>query len=49
MDAVVLAGGPHDELAARTPGAPNKAFVEIRGATLVEQEQSQGDHAPHGD
>lgn len=34
---VVLAGGPHDELAARTPGAPNKAFVEIAGVTLVER------------
>lgn len=37
MDAVVLAGGPHDELAATTPGAPNKAFVEINGVTLVER------------
>jgi len=37
MDAVVLAGGPHDELAAHTAGAPNKAFVEIRGVTLVER------------
>ena len=37
MDALVLAGGPHDELAAYTPGAPNKAFVEINGATLVER------------
>ena len=35
--AVVLAGGPHDELAERTPGAPNKAFVEIAGTTLVER------------
>lgn len=34
---IVLAGGPHDELAARTPGAPNKAFVEIGGVTLVER------------
>ncbi|HET6893964.1 MAG TPA: NTP transferase domain-containing protein [Candidatus Baltobacteraceae bacterium] len=34
---VVLAGGPHDELAAHTPGAPNKAFVEIAGVTLVER------------
>lgn len=34
---VVLAGGPHDELAARTPGAPNKAFVEIAGVPLVER------------
>lgn len=37
MDAIVLAGGPRDELAARTPGAPNKAFVEINGVTLVER------------
>ena len=35
--AVVLAGGPHDELAARTPGAPNKAFVAIDGVALVER------------
>lgn len=34
---IVLAGGPHDGLAARTPGAPNKAFVEIGGVTLVER------------
>lgn len=34
---IVLAGGPHDELAAHTPGAPNKAFVEIGGVTLVER------------
>lgn len=34
---VVLAGGPHDELAARTPGAPNKAFVEIGGVPLVDR------------
>lgn len=37
ITAVVLAGGPHDDLAARTPGAPNKAFVEIAGMTLVER------------
>lgn len=37
MDAIVLAGGPRDELAAHTPGAPNKAFVAINGATLVER------------
>lgn len=35
--AVVLAGGPHDELAAKTPGAPNKAFVAIGGIALVER------------
>lgn len=37
MTAVVLAGGPADELSATTPGAPNKAFVSIEGATLVER------------
>jgi molybdopterin-guanine dinucleotide biosynthesis protein A len=35
IDAVVLAGGPHDALAQMQPGAPNKAFVEIGGITLV--------------
>ncbi|HEY5427171.1 MAG TPA: nucleotidyltransferase family protein [Candidatus Tumulicola sp.] len=35
IDAVVLAGGPADAIAARQPGAPNKAFVEIAGVTLV--------------
>jgi GTP:adenosylcobinamide-phosphate guanylyltransferase len=35
--AIVLAGGPHDELAAKTPGAPNKAFVAIHGIALVER------------
>lgn len=34
-DAVVLAGGPVDAVAAQQPGAPNKAFVEIGGKTLV--------------
>lgn len=37
VTAVVLAGGPRDELAARTPGAPNKAFVAIGGVALVER------------
>lgn len=37
MTAVVLAGGPADALAARTPGAPNKAFVAIGGVALVER------------
>lgn len=37
VTAVVLAGGPHDDLAARTPGAPNKAFVAIGGMALVER------------
>jgi GTP:adenosylcobinamide-phosphate guanylyltransferase len=32
---VVLAGGPPDELAAHTPGAPNKAFIDIAGVPLV--------------
>lgn len=34
-DAVVLAGGPLDAVAQQQPGAPNKAFVEIGGMTLV--------------
>lgn len=34
-DAVVLAGGPVDAVARLQPGAPNKAFVEIGGKTLV--------------
>ncbi|MGC1381711.1 MAG: nucleotidyltransferase family protein [Candidatus Baltobacteraceae bacterium] len=35
LDAVVLAGGPLDDIARLQPGAPNKAFVEIEGVTLV--------------
>jgi len=35
MHAVVLAGGPQDDVALLQPGAPNKAFVEIEGTTLV--------------
>jgi molybdopterin-guanine dinucleotide biosynthesis protein A len=35
FDAVVLAGGPIDEVARQQPGAPNKAFVVIGGKTLV--------------
>ncbi len=35
IDAIVLAGGPLDDVARLQPGAPNKAFVEIGGATLV--------------
>jgi molybdopterin-guanine dinucleotide biosynthesis protein A len=35
IDAVVLAGGPQDEVALLQPGAPNKAFVEIGATTLV--------------
>lgn len=35
IDAVVLAGGPRDAVALQQPGAPNKAFVEIGGVTLV--------------
>jgi molybdopterin-guanine dinucleotide biosynthesis protein A len=35
VNAVVLAGGPLDEVARLQPGAPNKAFVEIAGTTLV--------------
>ncbi len=35
MNAVVLAGGPLDDVASLQPGAPNKAFVDICGTTLV--------------
>jgi molybdopterin-guanine dinucleotide biosynthesis protein A len=35
MNAVVLAGGPLDDIARLQPGAPNKAFVEIGRRTLV--------------
>jgi molybdopterin-guanine dinucleotide biosynthesis protein A len=35
LNAVVLAGGPLDDIARLQPGAPNKAFVEIGGTTLV--------------
>jgi GTP:adenosylcobinamide-phosphate guanylyltransferase len=35
IDAVVLAGGPQDDVAMLQSGAPNKAFVEILGVTLV--------------
>ena len=37
IDAVVLAGGPPDKVAALEPGAPNKAFVKIAGVPLVER------------
>jgi molybdopterin-guanine dinucleotide biosynthesis protein A len=37
MNAVVLAGGPPDAVAAQEPGAANKAFVKIAGTTLVER------------
>jgi molybdopterin-guanine dinucleotide biosynthesis protein A len=35
INAVVLAGGPEDDVARLQPGAPNKAFVNIGGVTLV--------------
>ncbi len=35
VPAIVLAGGPHDAVAALAPGAPNKAFVPIAGVALV--------------
>jgi molybdopterin-guanine dinucleotide biosynthesis protein A len=35
VDAIVLAGGPLDDIARLQPGAPNKAFVAIDGVTLV--------------
>ena len=37
ITAIVLAGGPADDLAALQPGAPNKAFLEIAGRTLVQR------------
>lgn len=37
MNVVVLAGGPPDEVAAHTPGAPNKAFVDVAGKPLVQR------------
>ena len=37
IDAVVLAGGRPDAVAALERGAPNKAFVRIGGVTLVER------------
>ena len=37
ITAIVLAGGPADDLAALQPGAPNKAFVEIAGKTLAQR------------
>jgi len=35
ITAIVLAGGPPDDVSALVPGAPNKAFVPIGGLTLV--------------
>jgi GTP:adenosylcobinamide-phosphate guanylyltransferase len=35
MDAVILAGGPQDDVARLQIGAPNKAFVRIAGRTLA--------------
>jgi molybdopterin-guanine dinucleotide biosynthesis protein A len=37
LTVVLLAGGPPDALSALQEGAPNKAFVEIAGVTLVER------------
>jgi GTP:adenosylcobinamide-phosphate guanylyltransferase len=37
VNAVVLAGGPPDAVAALEPGVPNKAFVHVGEATLVER------------
>jgi len=37
MNAVVLAGGPPDDVAALQPGAFNKAFVRVGGLSLVER------------
>ncbi len=35
LDAIVLAGGAPDAVAALEPGAPNKAFVRVAGVPLV--------------
>jgi GTP:adenosylcobinamide-phosphate guanylyltransferase len=35
MNAIVLAGGPPDAVAALSPGVPNKCFVPVAGETLV--------------
>jgi len=37
MRCIVLAGGPHDAIAATTPNAPNKAFALVGGLTLLER------------
>jgi len=37
MNAIVLAGGPADDVAALHPGAANKAFVPVAGIALVER------------
>jgi GTP:adenosylcobinamide-phosphate guanylyltransferase len=37
VNAVVLAGGPADDVAALHPGAANKAFVPVAGIALVER------------
>ena len=37
LDAIVLAGGPPDAVAALEPGAPNKAFVRVGGVPLVQR------------
>lgn len=37
IDALVLAGGPPDEVSALQPGLPNKAFVRVGGVPLVER------------
>jgi molybdopterin-guanine dinucleotide biosynthesis protein A len=37
MNAIVLAGGPPDAVAALAPGVPNKCFVPVGGKTLVER------------
>jgi GTP:adenosylcobinamide-phosphate guanylyltransferase len=37
LDAIVLAGGAADAIAALEPGAPNKAFVRIGGVPMVQR------------
>ncbi|GAC1543150.1 MAG: hypothetical protein NVS3B16_09070 [Vulcanimicrobiaceae bacterium] len=45
--AVVLAGGPPDEVSALAPGVPNKAFVPIAGRPLVARTLAALRSSPH--
>jgi len=46
MNAIVLAGGPPDAVAALAPGVPNKCFVPVAGRTLLERTLSALRSAP---
>ncbi|MBV8638964.1 MAG: NTP transferase domain-containing protein [Candidatus Eremiobacteraeota bacterium] len=37
VTAIVLAGGPPDDVARLEPGTPNKAFIHVDGVTLLER------------